>query len=500
MRHSLLGVGGGILIAILLAACHGGDALTVPAATSNVTPATVSIRVMTFNIEWGGTHVSFDNVIAAIRKADPDIVGIQEAEGNLERLAAALGWHFDLRNYVVSRFPLLDLPIAGGKYALAEVRPGYVVAIANVHLPSDPYGPDLVRDGATLDDVLENENVVRLPALRPFLDVLATPVSRGFPVFVTGDFNSPTHADWTNEMVGRRPFLDFAVPWPVSQALARAGFTDAWRAIHPDVEAHPGLTWWAGRPPLAAYAPDDGDPMDRIDQIWFAGPVEPVAALIVGEPGGPEVTISVSPWPSDHRGVVADFRVAPVRRPPFLTTNRHVYREGANVLVSYALNGRPAAGIAVIDLRTERVVLRRRLPASDGRIELAPLPPGRYRVVPTTDGPALQRDFWVLGRAAEPAVEPERAAFHAGEAIRIRWRDAPGNRNDYVAIYAADAASDPEVMLAYAYVDARPEGAMLLDDFVTYDSWSPAPGRYLLRLMKDDGYEVLAESELFVIR
>jgi hypothetical protein len=54
----------------------------------------IELRVMTFNIEWGGTNVSFDNVVKAIRLSDADIVGIQEAEGNLARLAAELDWHY----------------------------------------------------------------------------------------------------------------------------------------------------------------------------------------------------------------------------------------------------------------------------------------------------------------------------------------------------------------------------------------------------------------------
>ena len=89
----------GVLLAILLAGCSS----TVP-----VEEMPIDLRIMTFNIEWGGKHVSFDNVVEAIRIARPDVVGVQEAEGNLEELANALGWHFDERNYVISRFPLID--------------------------------------------------------------------------------------------------------------------------------------------------------------------------------------------------------------------------------------------------------------------------------------------------------------------------------------------------------------------------------------------------------
>ena len=109
-------------LALLLGACSDERP---PAA------ATVEFRLLTFNIEYGGAHVSFDNVVEAIRRSRADIVGIQEAEGNMPRLAEALGWNYDRRNYVLSRFPVYEPPRAEGRYVLIEVRPGQVIALAN---------------------------------------------------------------------------------------------------------------------------------------------------------------------------------------------------------------------------------------------------------------------------------------------------------------------------------------------------------------------------------
>ncbi|MFT5133167.1 MAG: hypothetical protein ACI9SC_001636, partial [Gammaproteobacteria bacterium] len=115
----------------------------------------IELRLMSFNIEWGGARVSFEKVIEAIQLSNADIVGIQEAEGNLQGLADKLGWQYNLRNYVISKYPIIEPSGAKGKYVYVEVRPGKVVAIANVHLPSDPYGPDAVREGASPAEVLE---------------------------------------------------------------------------------------------------------------------------------------------------------------------------------------------------------------------------------------------------------------------------------------------------------------------------------------------------------
>lgn len=89
------------------------------AAAAGSPPLTV--RVMSFNIEWGGAHVRFASVSEAIRAAGADIVGIQEPEGNLERLARDLGWYFNRRNHVVSKYPLVDPPGGDGRFLFVEV-------------------------------------------------------------------------------------------------------------------------------------------------------------------------------------------------------------------------------------------------------------------------------------------------------------------------------------------------------------------------------------------
>ena len=60
-------------------------------------------------------------------------------------------------------------------------------------------------------------------------------------------------------------------------------------------------------------APDDpADHHDRIDLVFARGEsLHVVDARIVGE-HAPEAGLVVSPWPSDHRAVVAEVRFSPV--------------------------------------------------------------------------------------------------------------------------------------------------------------------------------------------
>ena len=53
-------------------------------------------------------------------------------------------------------------------------------------------------------------------------------------MFLVGDFNSPSHLDWTEATMKVRPAIKFPVEWPASKLLADSGFTDSYRAAHPD--------------------------------------------------------------------------------------------------------------------------------------------------------------------------------------------------------------------------------------------------------------------------
>src|SRR5581483_6969824 len=230
-----------LLVMLLLpsAAAQPANACA-PAAAGPIT-----LRVAEFNIEYGGTHVSFDKVVQAIRRGGADVVAIEEGYGHMPRLARRLGWpSYSVRTQVVSKYPVIDPPGANGRYVL--------VAIENVHLPSNPYGPYWTRSRPR-SEVVALERRRRLPAIRPYLQTARKLVASGIPVFLAGDFNAPSWRDWTPEMVGARPQIRYPVRWPVSLAVERAGFVDSYRSVYPDPMAHPGLTWWAARPHLPGW-------------------------------------------------------------------------------------------------------------------------------------------------------------------------------------------------------------------------------------------------------
>lgn len=497
-------------------------AVAAPAAGAAGTPAAPrTLRIMTFNVWYGGDQVAFGQVARAIRAARPDIVGIQEPDGNLRRIASAVGFPYvDERRYLISRFPLFDsgagvktgtgrVPYSingqdpGRLHAWALVGPGAVVAVANTHLTSDPYGPEAVRDGATPAKLRALEEETRVPEVRPLAAALGRLARGGTPVFLTGDFNSPSHLDWTPAAVGLRPALKFPFSWPAAKALADAGLRDSFRAVHPDPVVTPGLTWTPGRP--FPYVPPT-ETQDRIDLVWSGGRAEPQSSEIVGEPGNPAVGIAIDPYPSDHRAVVSAFRVTPATAPALVATDRPTVTAGAPVVVRFTVPNRGNWQVALVPrgAGANRAIVSAGTSAGPGDYADRPsvklgtlgMRPGEYdALLLDAKGRPLARDrFTVLARGARPRLSIARRTLRPGEPVRVRWANAPGWRNDWVSISKA-GTRDVFDYIGYVYTGARVAGseAITVDDLGRL-----ARGDYVARLLRDDHYDVLAQARFSV--
>jgi endonuclease/exonuclease/phosphatase family metal-dependent hydrolase len=490
---------------ILFLRCFAAaGAWLLASAAFAASPEPVRLKVMTFNVEYGGTVVDFDRVLEAIRRAAPDIVGLEEPEGNTREIARRLGWQYaNLRTDVVSRFPILDPPGGNGRFVYVEVRPGEAVAVANIHLPSDPYGPYLVRDDAPRQEVLALERALRLPEIRPVLDAVAPLPKAGFPVFLMGDFNAPSHEDWTRETVGLWPHLRYPLVWPVSRAVVDAGFRDTYRAAHPDPAEAPGLTWWVPRPSTEdVYT--EADPPDRIDFLYAAGPVRVLDSTLVGEPGAPGVTIGVTPWPSDHRAVLSTVEVTPAWLPDLVAVNDQRLVTTEETLTVH-FRRRMAAGqtIAVRNAKGT-VVARSTLPEAELSgtvpVSLAGFEPGAYEAVLADAGNrVLSRvPFHVKAPGTAPVLSVDKRVYRPGEPITVRWRDVPGNRWDWLALYETPAGGravpSRNGQRLWRYTGASVEGSLVIDRHVQDGTaWPLSPGRYTLFYLLHDGYEPAAE-------
>jgi endonuclease/exonuclease/phosphatase family metal-dependent hydrolase len=498
----LRGPAAAALLVLLVALVGATGARAQRPAVPTPPPSPVQLRVMTFNIWIGGDVVDFNSVIDAITVARADIVGLQEAEGNTRRIAEALHWpYWSDRLHVVSRFPLIDPPEAHGEYLLAQVRPGQVFALANEHLTSDPYGPYLVRSNRTLAQVLANERATRLPEITASLAALRPVLGRGIPTFMTGDFNAPSHLDWTPAVDAVRADVHYPVPWPVSRAVARAGFTDSYRAVHPDPVATPGITWTFGYPFPRRAA---NEVIDRIDFVQASPGVQVLDSGIVGPSGTPDVTYPVDPYPSDHRAVVSTVQFTPGVPAPFASVIQRRVERGGNIEVRYAApRGEGVDRLAIVRAGGRAAGAIMTLPPQEAsffgsvRFGSGALRPGRYDALLVTRGNRVvsRSTFWVVRPNAAATVSATQRV-RAGRPIRVSWTNAPAFRRDWVGIWKV---GDPDLYndyLTFVYTGATVAGSTT----IAGDRTTFPPGRYVVRLMKDDGYAELARSAFTVVR
>jgi endonuclease/exonuclease/phosphatase family metal-dependent hydrolase len=487
----------------------------------------VRLRVMTLNIFYGGDELdlrtndwcakrsgcqaAFAKVLETIRASGADVIGLEEAEHSTRRIARALGWFASERLQVVSRYRLIDPPAGDGVFIYVELGPGQVVAIANAHLPSTPYGPYRVRDGATPVRLDALERRVRLPAAQVHLEVLPALASDGIPVFLTGDFNSPSHLDWTPAAAAVRPEVPFAFDWPVSRAYADAGFRDSYREVHPDPVAVPGFTWTPGGPESIRR-----EVHDRIDWVLASGAARAVASDLVGERGGPDVDIAVSPYPSDHRGVASTFVVRPGEPPVFGAPERRRLSIGDTLSVVFHGTGRAGERVAIARARSTNVLVEEATLAEDGTLGFTTRGwrRGAHEVLLLDkSGEAVSRaPFWLYRPGERTKVRTSKRVYEKGEPIGVSWSNAPGMRWDWLAVYRVKPGSKTHystpgcnagycgngAYLVYEYTKTAIEGKTAFSR-ASAGPWPLRPGLYEVRLLVDDGYSSVAKSPRFRI-
>ena len=194
--------------------------------------------------------------------------------------------------------------------------------------------------------------------------------------------------------------------------------------------------------------------------------------------------------------------MVPAAVPEFLTGNLRVYREGETPTLTF--NTRAPAELRVfhIDADGQQQAISEEGVAGRGAREFPDLASrvGHYRAdLVAEDMHEMHWEFWVLAANAVPEVTVTPRAYAVGEAIPVSWRNAPGYRNDYVAAFAVDGGDNLEDGQAWTYVKSMPNGELILDDNNAEWGWPLPPGDYVIRLMKDDGYESLAVSDVFTI-
>lgn len=486
----------------------------IPSWSSAAPPQnSTTVRIMSYNILWGGDEINlntgnwcregqscqaetFAQTVQVIRSSGADVVGLNEADTHTKSLAQALGWYYDERMHVISRFPLIDPAGGNGRATFVEVQTNKVIAIGNVHLPSDEYGPELIRDGATVADVIEAEDRLRVTAMRPYLDTLTPIANGGTPTFLTGDYNSPSHLDWTAAMAAVRPAVREPIAWPVTVATSAAGFSDSYRTIHPDPATRFGLTWTAGYPGMPT-----NETHDRIDHVDYRN-ATPTASKVVGESAA-NADIVVSPWPSDHRAVVSTFTVTPTPLPTTVSVGVRNPAIGDALAVRH--HGTGKTGERVVLVRAGQAIAQAiTSKPTGGKVDgtlsfpTTSLAVGSFEavLVGADNKEKARTQFWTHLSGAETALAVGKTTYAIGEPITFTFSNAPGMKFDWVGVFH-QGSDNNFAYKAYVYTGAAIDGTGSFGNGAY--GFPLGAGTYELRLLLDDGYESVAASQTFTV-
>jgi len=278
---------------------------------------------MTYNVwkAWSQVDDGFRKGVQSIRESGADIVGMQEASPDLAgRVADEMGWFRaekgDGSPQIISRFPIVESlameRLIGARIRVSE-SPAREIIIFNCHLDYRFYGPyAAMKPDATADSVLhEEQRSERAAQMKGMLVFMKSRLddADSVPVFLTGDFNSPSHLDWTAATSHLHGGVG-AVAWSPGVQVTGAGMIDSFRTAKPDPVKDPGFTW----SPIHKA----GEPQDRIDFIYHKGRGAEVRSARVfatrvetsigpwGAPGD-DTAVRKNTWPSDHAAVVMEY-------------------------------------------------------------------------------------------------------------------------------------------------------------------------------------------------
>ncbi len=300
-----------------------------------------ALRVLVWNVLHGANDVDqgAEKTLAIIRSVEPDLVLLQESydiDGDRPRLgewlAGELGWN---QHQAQSAHLCVLTPLemettffhhewhgVGALLRDAHQRELLVWSIWIDYRAS--IGKELRDNPAMSDEALlaaEDERSSRLQQATAIIAHLgeAGQLAADVPLLVGGDWNTPSHLDWTKD-TARVYKLRRALALPVSTAMLNAGFMDTFRAVHPNPVQHPGITWSPMfRGPAAG---EEGAPQSfqRIDRLYLKNPADvsegwslrPVAGEVlplVWEDDS--IPVKQRTFPSDHGALLMDLEWTP---------------------------------------------------------------------------------------------------------------------------------------------------------------------------------------------
>lgn len=280
------------------------------------------LKVMTWNLWHGGTKVTgyHDKQIKFLTGAGVDVVGFQEATGDhAKRLGEALGWNYhqdggDNSVGIISRLPIIKrhgkIGRGSGVQLALKGDASKPFNFWSAHLTAYPYGPySFCFENKDAAGVTKDENEAGRPSqIKEIVDGTKSQRDSNIPFSLVGDFNAPSHLDWTSANKANHCGKNF--DWPTSKIPTDAGLIDSFRKVHPDPKAVSGNTWSPIYPKNADDWEGQPEPQDRIDFIYGTSKLEVKKSevKIVGTPSA-YPNYGDNEWTSDHGCVITTYKM-----------------------------------------------------------------------------------------------------------------------------------------------------------------------------------------------
>jgi PKD repeat protein len=377
--------------------------------------ANISLKVMQTNIWQEGT--SIPNGMAYIRdvinSVNPDIVCFSEVRNytgdwttKIVNDLAAVGKTY-YRGYVtgsdvsiISKYPIsVSGPILAGSIVVYNVNVnGTTVVVCPSHLDYTYYATYLPRGYAcggsgkyagwdafnpftpeTSLAAISGQNLgsQRDEEIAAFISYMQTETR---PILLLGDFNEPSHLDWTSRQANLYDHNGVVYQWNTTKTLADNGFTDAYRQVYPDEVLNPGISWPAVATGVGSTSWTPlSDERDRIDFIFYKGSgITATSASLVGPIGsyvknsattagnGSDTFVaSTMPWYSDHKAVVATISIPTTVTARKITTKTGLknssaeikaYPNPTNGIVTLVSSENASSQVRVFDLAGRKII------------------------------------------------------------------------------------------------------------------------------------------------
>ncbi len=318
------------------------------------------IRALQFNVWQEGTVVpkGFDAIADEVIRAKADLVAFSEVRNYngtdfsqriIEALAERGVKYYGAKSYdsgLIARYPISDYqalyPVKDdhGSITKAIVNvDGVEIAFYSAHLDYlncsyyDVRGYDgsswekLEKPQTNVDTLLAiGERSMRDDAIKVFLADAKQEIKQGRQIILGGDFNEPSHLDWTKGTAQLYDHHGVVIHWTCSTLLTEAGFVDSYRKLYPNPIMHTGFTYPSANKDMPinrlTWAPKS-DERERIDFIYYyPNPrIKVLRSIILGsdysisrskevKEEGDEFMLPLGVWPSDHKALLTTFRLS----------------------------------------------------------------------------------------------------------------------------------------------------------------------------------------------